>query len=176
MEKPQIATEEDLSSMNEETRVVAEMLNALETALEISTQFKNWGNQKQADIITGAIELISTLLFGEIEGVTEQEAEIKIRSAIKDLEEVAVLLKECGNIENSNLLTENIGKMSIFIFGPDFYQEWNNTFEICRKIAIEKGDTELADEIKKYIGIPKDQSLGEDFIPLLKRCQDIISN
>lgn len=171
-----VLSEEELSSMDKETREVAQMLNSLEIILEISIQLKNWGNQKHADVLQEAIETISNFLFGEIENVTEEEAETKIKSSIKEIEEVALLLKEWENVENSNLLTEMTSKLSELIFGFDFYKDWDKTFEICYKIAIEKGDTEFADEIQKYIGIPKDQELGENFVPLLKRCIDAISN
>ena len=169
-------TEKELASTDEETRQVTEMLNSLESILEISEQFKKWGNQEQSDVLMKAVETMSNLLFGEVEDITEEEAEVEIKSSIEKIEAVATLLKECGNIEHSNLIDNAITKLSMLIFGLDFYKEWDKAFEMCYKIAVEKGDTELANEIKQYIGITKESTLDEDFSPLLKRCIDIVHN
>jgi hypothetical protein len=174
--EPNVLSEEKLSFIDKETREVAQMLNSLETILEISIQFRNWGNQKHSDVLKEAIETISNLLFGEIENVTEEEAETIIKLSIKEIQGVATLLKEWGNTGNGDLLNEASENLFALIFGVDFYKDWDKIFEICHKIAIENDDIEFADEIQKYIGIPKDQELGENFVPLLKRCINAISN
>ncbi len=174
--EPKVLTEEQLSSMDEEERKIAEMLLLLESILEVSQQFKKWGNQEKSDVLVKAVEAISVVLFDETEDITEEKAEEKIKLSIEKIEKVAASLKECDNIEYSVLINKIVADLSALIFGVDFYKEWNTTFEICYKISLEKGDVDLANEIKKYIGVSREQELGEDFTSLLNRCIDIVKN
>ena len=174
--KLNVPTEQELFSLEEEERRVAEMLNLLELSLGISENLRDGGKPEYADDLEKEIVVIGVFLFNDASDITEEEMGEKAKKSIREIEKLAKILEEGIDIENGILLNKVFKGLLELIFGFDFHKEWDKTFELCYEIAIKNGDTQLANEIKKYIGIPKDQELGEDFILLLKRCIDIIIN